>query len=606
VLQQIIEKTDGVPLFVEELTKTILESGSLTEEPGQYKLSGSLSGLVIPATLHDSLMARLDRLPRGKSVAQIGAAIGRDFSPGLLESVCDLPSSELDEALNELLDSGLVFRQGRGPGSNFIFKHALVQEVAYESLLHSTRKILHERIAKALLDLFSDTIESQPELLAHHYTRADNKEYAIKYWLLAGQRATKISANYEAVGHLMAGISVLLELPESKQRAQQELDFQLALCAPLMTTRGWGSKDTATAYARVRELCTLLGETRKMLPVLNGEYMYELSLAHFQVARDKAAELLRLGEQLQDVETILQGHRIMGWVSLYLGEFAVSSSHIDKVLQLYDPEKHEELKYRYAHDSRVAALCVRAILQSLCGYPDQAKKATTEALDYARSINHAPSLVYALTFAGAIPATLQLDPQKAGDYATEILSLSEQLRSELWSGFGRVIGGWSAGTQISYKDGLQLLQQGLESLETTAPNPWRPVFLLLLAETHLNGGETQRALSTLENALQLSEQTGEHIWVAGIHLLFGKAILSQDSNNIQGAETRFQQALDVATEQGAKSFEIRAATNLASIWQAQGRETEAHKILAPVYEWFTEGFDTPELIKAKKLLDQLT
>ena len=190
--------------------------------------------------------------------------------------------------------------------------------------------------------------------------------------------------------------------------------------------------------------------------------------------------------------------------------------------------------------------------------------------------------------------------------APEHSSLSEQFRSELWLGYGRVISGWNAGTQISYKDGLQLLQQGLESLETTAPNPWRPVFLLLLAETHLSGGETHQALGTLENALQLSEQTGERIWVAGIHLLFGKAILSQDSNNIQGAETRFQQALDVASEQGAKSFEIRAATNLAGIWKAQGKEAEAHKVLTPIYEWFTEGFDTPDLIRAKKLLVQLT
>jgi class 3 adenylate cyclase len=341
VLQQIIEKTDGIPLFVEELTKTILESGSLAEESNQYTLSGTLSGLVIPATLQDSLMARLDRLATGKSIAQIGAAIGRDFSPGLLESVCDLPLSELDEALNELIGSGLVFRQGSGSGSSFTFKHAMVQEAAYESLLHRTRKILHERIAQALLDLFPETSESQPEQLAHHYTRADNKEYAIKYWLLAGQRATKNSANLEAVSHLTTGISILLELSESRQRDQQELDFQLALCSPLMTTRGWGSKDTAATYARVRELCTLLGETRKMLPVLNGEYMYELSLAHFQAARDKAAELLRLGEQHQDVEAILQGHRIMGWVSLYLGEFTVSSSQIDEVLRLYYPEQHE-------------------------------------------------------------------------------------------------------------------------------------------------------------------------------------------------------------------------------------------------------------------------
>ena len=606
VQQQIIEKTDGVPLFVEELTKAILESNLLTEESDRYTLSGTLSGLAIPATLHDSLMARLDRLVKGKSIAQVGAAIGREFSRKLLESIGALQPSELDQALDELVDSGLIFRQGNGPGTSFIFKHALVQEAAYESLLRGTRRVLHERIAEALLILFPETSESQPELLAHHYTRADNKEHAIKYWLQAGQRAAKNSANLEAVGHLTAGISVLLELSESKQRDQQELDFQLALCSPLMTTKGWGSKVTAATYARIRELCTLLGETRKMLPVLNGEYMYELSLAHFQVARGKAAELLQLGEQHQDVEAILQGHRIMGWVSLYLGEFTVSRTHIDQVLRLYDPEKHEGLKFRYAHDSRVAALCVRAILQSLCGYPEQAKKTTTEALDYARSINHTPTLAYALTFAGALPATLQPDPQKAGDYAAEIVSLSEQIRSEMWLGFGRVIGGWSAGTQIAYKDGLQLIQQGLENLETTAPNPWRPGFLLLLAEVHLNGGETQQALSTLENALQLAEQTGERIWIAGIHLLFGKVILSQDSNNLQDAEARFQQALNVATDQGAKSLEIRAATDLAGICQAQGREAEAHKILTPVYEWFTEGFDTPELIKAKKLLEQLT
>ena len=605
VQQQIIEKTDGVPLFVEELTKTILESGLLTEEADRYKLSGTFSSLAIPATLHDSLMARLDRLAKGKPVAQVGAAIGREFSRSLLESVCALQPSKLDEALNELIDSGLVFRQSSGQGGDFLFKHALVQEAAYGSLLRSTRRDLHERIVKALLHLFPEAAESQPELVAHHYTEADNKENAIKYWLRAGQRAAESSANLEAVGHLTAGLAVLLELSESTQRAQQELDFQLALCSPLMTTRGWGSKDTAATYARVRELCTLLGETRKMLPVLNGEYMRELSLAHFQAARDKAAELLRLGEQHQDVEAILQGHRIMGWVSLYLGEFTVSRTHIDEVLQLYDPEIHEGLKFRYAHDSRVAALCVRAILQSFCGYPEQARKTTIEALDYARSISHTPSLVYALTFAGALPATIQADPGKAGEYAYEILSLSEQLRSELWLGFGRVIGGWSAGMQLDNGNGLDLLKQGLEILETTAPNPWRPGFLVLLAEVHLNGDETDLAISTLENALQLAERTGERVWVAVIYLLFGKAMLNQDSSNTQGAEARFKQALDVAAEQGTKSLELRAAIGLASMWLEQGRKDEAKNVLAPIYEWFTEGFDTSDLIKAKKLLAQL-
>jgi predicted ATPase/class 3 adenylate cyclase len=603
VQQHIIEKTDGVPLFVEELTKTILESNLLTEESDRYTLSGALSELAIPATLHDSLMARLDRLAEGKPVAQAGAAIGREFPRGLLEHVCALQSVELDAALDELIDSGLVFQQGSGPGVSFVFKHALVQEVAYASLLRGTRRSMHEHIARALLTRFPETVESQPELLAHHYARADNKETAIKYWLQAGQRAAKNSASIEAIAHLNQGLAVLLELPESTGRARQELDYQLTLCSPLMTTRGWGSEETAATFARARELCTLLGETRQMYSVLNGEYMRELTLAHFHAARDKAVELLRLGEQEHDVEAILQGHRIVGWGSLYLGELTTSRSHVDEVLRLYEPEKHEGLKFRYAHDSRVAALCVRAILQSLCGYPQQAKKTTTEALDYARNINHTPTLIYGLTFAGALPATLQQDPLKAGEYAKEILSLSEQLRSEMWLGFGRVIAGWSAGTQLAYEDGLQQLQQGLEYLETAAPNPWWPAFLTFLAEIHLNGGEARQAISSLTNALQLVERTGECVWEAGIRTLFGKVLLTLDSNNIQEAETMYIQALDIATEQGAKSLELRAAIGLAGIWQKRGRQDEAQKILAPIYERFDEGFDTPDLIEAKALLE---
>ncbi len=605
VQRHIIEKADGVPLFVEELTKTLLESGLLSQDTDRYTLSGSLSSLNIPATLQDSLMSRLDRLATGKQVAQAGAAIGREFSRKLLESVCGLQQAKLNDSLDELVNSGLVFRQDSGPGTIFMFKHALVQEAAYASLLKKTRKKLHQQIAETLLDLFPESTDSQPELLAHHYTEADNNETAINYWLKAGQRAAERSANHEAVAHLNAGLEALLTLPESTERSRHELDFQLALCSSIMVTKGWGSKQTSVTYARARELCSLLGETEPLSSVLNGEYMRELSLAHFHLARDKAKELLRLGEQQENVEAKLQGHRINGWVSMYLGEFSVSRKHVDEALRLYHPEQHEGLKFRYAHDPRVAALSVRAMLQSLSGYPQQATKTAVEALDYARSINHTSSLAYGLFYAGAMSAVLRHDSQKAGKYAEEVLLLSERLHSGMWLGFGRVIAGWSAGVQQINDNGVQLIQQGLENLETAAPNPCWPLYLALLAEVYLSSGEIPKTIRSLKSALKLVEKTDERMCEAEIHRLLGEALLIQNPGNEQEAESRFMHAIEVAVKQEVKLIELRATVGLAQLKQSQGKAKEARMYLEPIYNWFTEGFDTPDLIEAAKLLEQL-
>ena len=605
VQQQIVENTDGVPLFVEELTKTILESDLLTEESDQYTLSRPLSRLAIPATLQDSLMARLDRLAKGKQVAQVSAAIGREFSRKLLEPVCGLQPAELDDALEELVASGLVYRYVIDQSNNYMFKHALVQEAAYSSLLRSKRRSLHGHIASALLTLFPKITEAQPELLAHHFTQAKNNEIAIGYWLQAGRRAAESSANKEAIAHLNKGLVVLHKLPESNERARQELDFQLVLCGSIMIIKGWGSEETAGVYARARELCTLLGESKHLRSVLNGEYMHELSLAHFQAARDKAADLLQLGEQQQDVEVILQGHRILGWGNSYLGEFSVANIHIDEVLRLYDPALHDELKFRYVHDPRVAALSLRAIIQSLCGYPDQAIKTAADVLDYAKKINHTSSLAYGIMFAGALPATLRHDSQMAGEYAKDILLLSEQLKSEMWLGFGRVIAGWSSGIQGSYEDGEKLLRMGIKNLESASPNPHKPLFQMLLAEIYISGGETRRAIDSLTRALKLVEQTDERIWESGVNCLLGKAQLIHETNISEKAEAKLIQAIKVAAAQNAKTLELRAAVSLTQEWLNRGKRDEARDLISPIYNWFTEGFDTPDLIEARKLLELL-
>jgi class 3 adenylate cyclase/predicted ATPase len=605
VLDEIVAKTDGVPLFVEELTKTVLESANLRETEEAFVLDGPLQGLMIPSSLNDSLMARLDRLQAVKELAQTAACIGREFGYGLLAAVSPLPDAELRKALDALVAAELIFRHGQPPEARYTFKHALIQDAAYDALLRTTRQRVHGRIAEALQAGLLETAAAHPELLAQHFTAAGRADDAVDYWLQAGRQAAERSANKEAIGHLNKGLAVLRELPVSTEQSRRELDFQLELCGPYMSTKGWGGVETAKTFARARDLCTQLGETEQLPPVLNGEYMRELSNGHFRAAREAAAELLRFGEQQRDSDAVLQGHRILGWGTLYLGEFSVSQTHIDEALRRYDPAQHGGLKLRYANDTRVAALCVRAILHCICGQLDQARAAAAAAIDYARSIDHAPSLAYALMYAGAMPAALRNDPRQAGEFAEELLSLSDRLDSPLWLGCGRVMAGWSASIVKPHEDGVQLFLQGLESLEATAPNPWKPVFHTFLAETRSCRGETDKALLALETALQHIERTEERMWEAGVHILLGKTLLAQDSPNAQEAEASLHRGNRVAQRQGAKSLELRATTSIARLWQSQGKRREARDLLVPIYDWFTEGFDTPDLIEAKKLLNAL-
>jgi class 3 adenylate cyclase/predicted ATPase len=593
VVARIVARADGIPLFVEEVTKSLVESDS------------DMSAAEIPASLLDLLTARLDRLSVGKQLAQAGAAIGREFSRQLLEYVCRLQKQQFDDATRELSDAGLLFQQGHGPETSYIFKHALIQEAAYNSLLRSQRQRLHQRIAEGLLGQFPRTAELQPELLALHFTEAGKAETAVDYWLQAGRIASIRAANQEAIAHLTAGLAILPALPDSKALARRELDLQLELCGPYMSTRGWGAPETAATFVRARELCTMLGETEQLPPILNGEYFHDLTRGRIRAARERATELLRFGEQQRDAIAILQGHRILAWATLYLGEFSVSQNHVDEVLQRYNPAQHVELTLQYANDTRVAALCVRAILQSLCGYLDQANETTNVAVAYARSIDHQPSLAYALFYAGALPAAMRNEPQKAAEFAKEIFALSERLDSSLWLASSHVISAWSDGVSCPSEDSLQLFHQGLEGLKSAAPNPWQPFYLTLLAEIYVTSGETGRALSTLQNALTLVEKTDERMWEAGIHILLGKTLLRQGSPNMQEAETSFQKGIKVAQSQAAKLLELRAAASLASLQRDQDMPAEARETLTPVFGWFTEGLETLDLRDAKTLLNEL-
>ncbi len=605
VRKQIIEKTDGIPLFVEELTRTVLESSRNAEGAGQDQSGAGPPRVVIPTTLQDSLTARLDRLSYGKQVAQEGGVIGREFSWQLLCCISGLQSENLTVALHELVDSGMLYRRGTGAGASYVFKHALIQEAAYVSLLRSTRRSLHEKIARALLSQFPDIAGSNPELVAYHFTEAGFAEEASTYWLNAGRQAAQRAANLEAIGHLTSGLDTLQTMPDSTDRARRELDFQIELCGPYLSIRGWGGEETAATYARARELCTQLGEIGQLPSVLNGEYFRELTKGRCQSARDVAVELLQFGDKHKNSEAILQGHRLLGWVSLYLGEFSVCRSHVDTALRLYDPDQHGELKLRYAHDTRVAMLCVRTITQCLCGYPDQGKETAKAAIAYAHKIDHEPTLAYAIMYAKASTAIFLNEPENAYEIAGELLLLSERLSSSLWRGYGCVIRGWSACRLNADDDAMQLFREGHELLEHTSPNPWQPVLLSLLAEILVSRGDIERALLELDNALHLVERTGERSWESGIYNQYGQTLLALDSGKAQEAENSFLKGLEVARSQGARTLELRAATSLADLWQDQGRCDQALDLLMPVYNGFSEGFNIPDLVKSKILLDKL-
>jgi len=606
VLNEIAAKTDGVPLFVEELTKTVLESGVLRETTDAFMLDGPLQGLTIPSSLNDSLMARLDRLQPIKEVAQTAACIGREFGYGLLAAVSPLPDAKLREALDGLVVAELIFRHGQPPEATYTFKHALVQEAAYDSLLRATRQRVHGRIAEALLARPAETAAAHPELLAQHFTAAGRAEDAVGYWLQAGRQATARSANKEAIGHLNKGLAVLDSLPPSTARSRQELQFRIALFNPLTATTFWTSEESTQTFARAREICEELGETEELCVVLWGPYASSLLAAEHQAAKELATQILRLGERQQDATTIVQGHRLITWPAMFLGELSEFQSHLDAAWSLYDPKRDSVLSSGTSTDARVAMFCGRTYQQWLTGYVDQAFQTSAEVISLARALNHAGTLAYTLIIGGAHPAAMARDARMAEELAKECMALSEDRGFAMYLPWGRLVLGWAIGKRGSSEEGLSLVRQGLEELRAGGQKVWLPFYLALLAELRTDGGEFEAALDTLEEARTLIEETGERLWEAEIHRLIGEARLAQDPGADAEAETCFKAGIKTAGRQGARMLALRSATSLARLWRGKGRQKEVRDLLAPLYGGFTEGFDTPDLKEAKALLDELS
>jgi class 3 adenylate cyclase/predicted ATPase len=602
IVDQIVARTDGVPLFVEELTKTVLESGLLADAGDHYELSGPLPLLAIPTTLHDSLMARLDRLASVKEVAQIGAVIGREFSHELLAAISPVPEDKLSEALNQLVASELVFRRGAPPDATYSFKHALVQDAAYQSLPRSRRQQLHGRIACVLEERLLEAEDAQPELLAHHCTEAGLSEKAVKYWYQAGRLASERSALAEAIGHFRKGLELLATLPDPSAGVEREIDLQIALGGALISAKGHAAPETGRAYARAHELCRQVGDLGRLSPLLFGQWVFHMVRAEHAAAQGIAEELLRSAEREGDA-AVLVSHRVAGIGSLWRGELVEAREHLERTLALYDPERHRSLASVYAYDLRLAGLAGLAFALFQLGYPEQAVARCREAVDDAEWLSHPAGLAYSL-FHACMLDQIRREIPGVRQRAAALVALSAEHGFALWQAAGVAFDGWALAERGRAAEGIARIESGLDSYRATGAGLFVPYFLGILGTAHGAAGRVAEGQRLLADALDAVRASGECWFGPELHRLNGE-LLSLAGRDRGTAEACFLSAMAVAREQAAKLWELRAATSLARLWAEQGRRTEALDLLAPIYAWFTEGFDTADLKGAEALLDEL-
>jgi TOMM system kinase/cyclase fusion protein len=604
VLQQIIAKTDGVPLFVEEMTKVILESGQLKARDGHYELIGALSTFAIPSTLQDSLMARLDRLVSAKGIAQLAAVIGRRFAYDLLQAVSQLDEATLQRELERLVAAELLFQRGLPPQSTYVFKHALIRDSAYESLLKSTRQQYHQQIARVLEERFPETAETEPELLAHHCTEAGLTEKAVGYWYKAGQRASERSAHVEAITHLRQGLVLLRTLRETPARLQQEVDLLITLGAALRATQSSAAPEVRHTYTRARQLCQHLEDPQRLITVLRGLWNYYVVRPELQTAHALGEQLLTLAQQSQDAAILVAAHRALGVTLFYRGETTFASTHFVQGMALYDPQQHRAAVFLYGDDSGVICHGLAAWTLWILGYPEQGLARSQEAVTLAQQIAHPFSLGYALVFATMFHQ-FRREVRCTQERAEATIILTTEQGFPLWRARGAMLRSWALAHQGQAQDRSEQITQGLRSHRATGSELLLPYFLALLADVHGMRGEPEAGLTALAEALALVDTTGDRWYEPELYRLKGAFLLQQNAANHAEAERCFHHSLEIARTQQARSFELRTATSLAKLWQQHGKRQEAHDLLAPVYGWFTEGFDMADLKDAKALLDEL-
>ena len=602
VVKEIVERTDGVPLFVEELTKAVIERAGQDNRVAAVLSASPLPAMAVPSTLHASLIARLDRLGvAAKEVAQIGAVLGREFSYELIEPVAQRSEVELQTALARLTEAGLLFCRGSLPHSSYLFKHALVQDAAYGTLLRTRRQGLHARIAAVLEEQFADLVERQPELLAHHLTGAAATERAVAQWLKAGQFAAARSAHREAIGHFDRGLALLASLPETPDRERREIDLLLAKGPSLLTAEGFNSPEAAAVYQRARLLCERSGDEHQLFVALWNVWL-TTGVRDIEAARPISNRLLVLTERRDNSALRLEAHHSAWYTCFASGQPAAARSHCNEGRRLYDFEEHRSLAFSYGgHDPGVCARQWGALVEWLLGYPDTAVDSARDGSHLAERLRHPLTLEHAL-FNEAILCLFRREPQIALQRAKDAAAwAADQRLALLWD--PDILRG---GALLGLGEVEEAVAATRAGLGARAVGGWVlgvPYFMALVSEVLQRAGDRDGTVATLAEAEAVMAASGERWWEAEIHRLKGVLLLSAGS--LPESQASFEAALRIARAQQAKSLELRAATSLACLFGEQGKRVEARELLAPVYGWFTEGFDTADLKEAKRLLDQL-
>jgi class 3 adenylate cyclase/predicted ATPase len=605
VLQRLVANTDGNPLFVEELTKTVLESGVLREAEDRYEVAAPSLTLAIPTTLHDSLIARLDRLGPAKSVAQLAAVLGRTFPYELLQAMSAADVATLDRALAQLLDAGLLYEQRPRPHARYLFKHALIQEVAYQSLLRSVRQQYHQRAAEVLSEKFPETAETHPELVAHHYTEAGLAAQAIPYWQRAGERAVGRSANQEAIGHLTKGLALLSQLPEGPQRVQYELGLQLALGPPLMATRGYSAQDVEKVFGRAHELCRQIGETPQLFNAVRGLRQFYQIRGDTQRAHELGGQLLRLAERVQDTGQLLEAHNAVGGALFWMGDFASAQEHFEQVLRLYDPQKHRAHVSRYGNDPAVVGHSYTAWTLWYLGFTDRSLSHLDRMFAVAREVATPFTMASALAYATALHY-FRREPRETRERAEQTIAISNEHGFPFWLAMTTSLRGWALGEQGESAEAIALLRQGMAISQAVRSELARPHYLTMLAQALARAGQWSDAHALLEEAratvARYDDRTHD---AADVYHMTGELLLSRGDEPAAEAARYFERTIDIARRQGARSWELRATLSLARLWQREGKRADARERLAAIYGWFTEGFDSSDMRAARATLEEL-
>jgi predicted ATPase len=610
IRQDIIERTDGVPLFIEEMTKAILEAESGSEAQWTAVAVPSPASAV-PASLHASLMARLDRLGPAKEVAQIGSAIGREFSHALLASVVSKPEAELRSALDRLIAAGLLFRQGVPPHASYLFKHALVQDAAYGTLLREPRRALHARIAETLESGFADIAENRPEILARHCTEAGQIEKSALLLGKAGERSVERSALVEAVELLTRALAQIATLPGTPALRREQIKLQVALITPLIHTKGQAAPEAKAAVERARQLieqAEALGEPAEdpllLFVVLYGIWVAKAGAFKGDAVRELAAQFLTLAEKQGAPVPLVVGHRIMGVSLMFTGNPVEGRNHFDRAVALYDPLRHPAFAARFGQDPGAAVLGFQSLAQWLLGFAEGAAATADRALEIARNSGQVSTLMYVLFFMSPLHL-LMGNYTTAAAQAQELLALAEEKAASFWIERAAFVRGCILASTSKASDAVQLITSGLAASQVTGTTFWLPLYESYLAKAYAELGKLVDAWRCIGEATRAVETTKETMFEAEVYRIAGEIAFQSPERDASKAHAYFERALAVARNQHAKSWELRAAMSMARLWRDQGKVQQAQELLAPVYGWFTEGFDTPDLKEAKALLEEL-